>query len=365
MSRHPVKLSEILSLAEHSGKIIKQVHYSGNYQATAKENIGFDDLFTIADTTVQKTIESNLKYFYPYAKIIGEEDEVNLDKLKPTLMPDQINKALIPERLVVDSFRQRLEQLKSYSDTEHGNGYCHLEEEEALNINQEDLTFWIDPLDGTRAFKNGKTDSVTSIIGVSVKGKPKIGILHQPFYKTIHGIKESKTYLGSIETGVFYSDIKDYMDQRQLYEMKRSFHYLQPFQPHVFGKHKDYEVKVLCSVNRFEHTQNVLDHMKPLVSMRLGGAGQKAIVMLDEYADFFVHVVQGIKFWDMCASEALIRGRFGIITNKDRQPIVYEENLQDYTILNGIMMARSEAVYDLCMNRIEGVLKNMKITRGR
>lgn len=36
-----------------------------------------------------------------------------------------------------------------------------------------------------------------------------------------------------------------------------------------------------------------------------------------------------------------MRGRFGIVTNKDKAPIIYEHNLKDYTILNGIIMARS------------------------
>lgn len=63
--------------------------------------------------------------------------------------------------------------------------------------------------------------------------------------------------------------------------------------------------------------------------------------MLDEYVDYFIHMVQGIKFWDMCAAEALMRGRFGIVTNKDKSPIIYEHKLEDYTIMNGIIMARS------------------------
>lgn len=61
----------------------------------------------------------------------------------------------------------------------------------------------------------------------------------------------------------------------------------------------------------------VWEHLKPSVNIRIGGAGNKAIYMLDDNADFFVHVVRGIKFWDMCAAEALIRGRFGIMTDKD------------------------------------------------
>lgn len=58
-------------------------------------------------------------------------------------------------------------------------------EDEALNFYQEEATVWIDPLDGTRGFVTGNVESVTSIIGVSIKGRAKIGIIHKPFYGKI------------------------------------------------------------------------------------------------------------------------------------------------------------------------------------
>lgn len=52
--------------------------------------------------------------------------------------------------------------------------------------------------------------------------------------------------------------------------------------------------------------QDFLDMLKPSIDIRLGGAGNKAISMLDNETDSMVHFVPGIKFWDMCAGEALI-----------------------------------------------------------
>lgn len=124
-----------------------------------------------------------------------------------------------------------------------------------------------------------------------MKNRPKIGIIHHPFYKTFHGIKEAKTYLGSVETGLYYSDIREYMDDFQLYDIERSLHYLQPFQPKVQGDLSNYEIKVICTLNRFGQMQTILDHLKPSVNMRIGGAGNKIINLLDEYADLMCHVV--------------------------------------------------------------------------
>lgn len=57
--------------------------------------------------------------------------------------------------------------------------------------------------------------------------------------------------------------------------------------------------------------------------------------------------------------------RFGIVTDKDQNPILYEENLEDYTVTNGMLMARSEAMYKLGYSRLKDCLENMKITRGK
>jgi fructose-1,6-bisphosphatase/inositol monophosphatase family enzyme len=59
--------------------------------------VGFEDLFTIADVSIQKTIEYNLKQLFPYAKVIGEEDMENLEGIEPSLQPDEIIKDLVHE----------------------------------------------------------------------------------------------------------------------------------------------------------------------------------------------------------------------------------------------------------------------------
>lgn len=59
---------------------------------------------------------------------------------------------------LASNFRKRKELLKNFQGHPHTNVEVSLHEEEALQFYQEDLTFWIDPLDGTRAFKNGQLD---------------------------------------------------------------------------------------------------------------------------------------------------------------------------------------------------------------
>ena len=46
-----------------------------------------------------------------------------------------------------------------------------------------DVCVWVDPLDGTREYVEGPEhwSGVTVLIGVSVKGVPVAGVIHQPF----------------------------------------------------------------------------------------------------------------------------------------------------------------------------------------
>ena len=220
-----------------------------------------------------------------------------------------------------------LKRLKN--ETEFYPNLC-LDEEESLNFFEEDATIWIDPLDGTQAFVNGNVNFVTSIIGVSFNGVPRFGIIHKPFYGKWNlqmdkvakstQVKDfiSRTYFGSVECGVFKCDLKDYLqvDPEIMNQYERPAIYMQPFPNNVMNDEKSYELKVTCTMNRFSQMQECLDQLKPSVNIRVGGAGNKAVHMLDGNADALVHVVKGIKYWDMCASEALMKARFGIVTNK-------------------------------------------------
>ena len=54
--------------------------------------------------------------------------------------------------------------------------------DEYLNIKDEDVVVWVDPLDGTSEFTQGLLDHVTILIGLSVKGKAIGGVIHQPYF---------------------------------------------------------------------------------------------------------------------------------------------------------------------------------------
>jgi 3'-phosphoadenosine 5'-phosphosulfate (PAPS) 3'-phosphatase len=85
---------------------------------------------------------------------------------------------------------------------------------------------------------------------------------------------------------------------------------------------------------------------------RVAGAGNKMVYMLDQKADLYVNLVPGMKFWDMCAAEALIQSMMGIVTGADRKPLIYDNKADDFTIKQGIIVAKNKKVFDTMNTRL-------------
>ena len=68
----------------------------------------------------------------------------------------------------------------------------------------EDMTVWIDPLDGTKEFTEGFLDHVTVLVGIAI-GKDAIGgVIHQPFWNYQNQDKNKvlgRTFYGVVGAG--------------------------------------------------------------------------------------------------------------------------------------------------------------------
>lgn len=71
-------------------------------------------------------------------------------------------------------------------------------------LQTKDVAVWIDPIDGSKAFAEGNLEQVTNMIGITVGGRPRVGIIHKPF--TSERLNQSRTYVGSTESGLFFFD---------------------------------------------------------------------------------------------------------------------------------------------------------------
>ena len=73
-------------------------------------------------------------------------------------------------------------------------------------LKEEDMTIWIDPLDGSKGFTEGHIHHLTCIIGISFNNRPRLGIVHKPF--SDHPYPGcGRTYIGIPESGLFSVDL--------------------------------------------------------------------------------------------------------------------------------------------------------------
>jgi len=178
-------------------------------------------------------------------------------------------------------------------------------------LQAKDVAIWIDPIDGTKAFTEGNLDHVTSMVGITVNGRPRVGIIHKPFANESN---MSRTYIGSTESGLFYFDHSknDRTTSSPTYvppfanigevTVGRSGH----FQPHMcFGTDAEQETMM----------QRVFQDIMPVKVNRVKGPGNKFLHLTNENSDFFMNLVPGYSMWDIAASEAIFASRFGILTD--------------------------------------------------
>ena len=83
----------------------------------------------------------------------------------------------------------------------------------------------------------------------------------------------------------------------------------------------------------------IISSLRPSTIERVAGSGNKFIHLAEEKSDYYLNFVPGFKYWDMCASEALITSRFGIVTDAKQRPLEYLRDTNSFTIKSGIIAA--------------------------
>ena len=133
---------------------------------------------TIADLRVQRNIEYNLKKIFPGLEVQGEEDPSTYAMYEPTINPDEVPRDLISQEFLNKSQEKRKDYIEILRTTypEVSPAGTHFEK-----FNIKDAVVWIDPLDGTSDFVKGNLPAVTVLIGLSINGSSRIGIVHSPF----------------------------------------------------------------------------------------------------------------------------------------------------------------------------------------
>ena len=170
---------------------------------------------------------------------------------------------------------------------------------------------WIDPLDGTSDFVKGNLPAVTVLIGLSIKGYSRIGIVHTPFSEEDPSL--GRTVFATVEHGAF----KVFFDEKKTREesLKRTPEYMEPFD--VRGEPpEDYQFTVAASISHFsKELKQIIETVQPVEIKRIGGAGNKCCSVAMGTVNAYMHPVYGLSNWDLCAPETIVKAMGGYATN--------------------------------------------------
>ena len=249
----PSLLSASIDLARQAGVVIKDVFTSGHLGTTDKaaptsssssisSTTEATDPQTLADLAAQRLILSSLSHAFPGLRIVGEEGDL-------LTSPSDVRPA-------------------SFSLLSHVTFPPSL-----LSLPTSDVTVFVDPLDGTKEFTLGYVDSVTVLIGVTVKGRAVAGVIGQPFTgDVVWGCEGAGVH------GVGQHAVRNFHDERfDAGEAAAPLRAGAPASRRVATTRSHYSPLL----------KRLLADLHPTSVIRSGGAGSKTLLLLSGAADCY------------------------------------------------------------------------------
>ncbi|XP_068564459.1 3'(2'),5'-bisphosphate nucleotidase 1 [Cebidichthys violaceus] len=294
MSGSPAVLMRLVAsahtVAEKAGAIVRKVLHSGELGIV--EKTGANDLQTLADRLAQQSICASLSRRFPKITIIGEE-ELPAEEIK--------------EDLIESGFSEEILQKK-----------CP---EEYSDLKEEELVVWVDPLDGTKEYTEGLLDNVTVLIGIAYGGRAIAGVINQPFYNYELGAGAvlGRTMWGMPGLGSFGFQLREVPGDRRIVTTTRS-----------------HSNKLVT---------DCVDAMEPHEVVRVGGAGNKIIQLVEGKASAYVFASPGCKKWDTCAPEAILHAVGGKLTDMHGNAYCYDANVKHMNSAGVLATLRNHEYY--------------------
>ncbi|XP_051501334.1 3'(2'),5'-bisphosphate nucleotidase 1-like [Myxocyprinus asiaticus] len=293
MSSSPVLMRLVASayaVGEKAGAIIRKVLHSGELGIV--EKTGANDLQTLADRLVQKSICTSLSRSFPKVTIIGEED-LPVEAVEEDLIESGQNSVILQKSCPVQ--------------------YASLKEEE--------LVVWVDPLDGTKEYTEGLLDHVTVLIGIAYGGTAIAGVINQPFhnYQVGAGATLGRTLWGVLGLGAFGFQLHQVPDGKRIVTTTRS-----------------HSNKLVT---------DTIQAMEPHDVIRVGGAGNKIIQLVEGKASAYVFASPGCKKWDTCAPEAILHAVGGKLTDMHGNAYRYDADVKHMNSAGVLATLRDHQYY--------------------
>jgi fructose-1,6-bisphosphatase/inositol monophosphatase family enzyme len=255
-----------------AAKIIRDVRERGNLGVIEKGD-GTDvmpDPQTDADRRAEALIVGALREFFPTVRIVGEEGALS------EASPDW--------EKVKDAFG--------------------IVEDLAFDANQflyaKDVVIWVDPLDGTNDFVNNRLECVTSLVGISSRGVAVGGLIYRSF--------SDEALFGGQGLGLW------------------RFAGGEIARVEVVSRVEGQVGRLVTSKTRASsRTDELIRKLGSFEVIKTGGAGWKFWKLLDGTADIYFYPNGGMKLWDICAGDALLRAVGGCLSAPDGEAFVYDD----------------------------------------
>ncbi|KAF1376796.1 hypothetical protein PFLUV_G00215160 [Perca fluviatilis] len=306
------------TVAEKAGAIVRKVLHSGELGIV--EKTGANDLQTLADRLAQQSICASLSRIFPKITIIGEE-ELPAEEIKEDLIEGGHSEEILQKTCPAE--------------------YSGLKEEE--------LVVWVDPLDGTKEYteasrchhhqteaqipnKGSDTsrphstalwllDNVTVLIGIAYEGRAIAGVINQPFYNYQLGAGASlgRTMWGMLGLGAFGFQLQEVPGDRRIVTTTRS-----------------HSNKLVT---------DCVNAMEPHEVIKVGGAGNKIIQLVEGKASAYVFASPGCKKWDTCAPEAILHAVGGKLTDMHGNAYCYNANVKHMNSAGVLATLRNHEYY--------------------
>merc|ERR1712212_206687 len=275
-------LQEILAssvvLANESATLVRGIFKNGDLGVIDKG--GLKNYQTEADRAVQRLIISTLSAKFPGVNIIGEEDgDDGSDGAKKDKVIEEQDAEVLSKTLPA----------------------------ELQGVKPEQITIWIDPLDGTMEFIDRLLHHVTILIGVAVDDKAIAGVINQPFFGFDDESKKPEEWGRSIWGVVGLGSFGPF-EQKKLAA----------------------DEKIICTTR--SHSSKAvnacIEAMQPDNVLRQGGAGNKVLRVIEGDAHAYVFASPGTKKWDTCAPEAILVAMGEVLTDMQGNELKYGKDVK-------------------------------------
>ncbi|ELT98080.1 hypothetical protein CAPTEDRAFT_156570 [Capitella teleta] len=277
MSSAPLLLRLVansVSISHRVGNIVRDIMKKGELGIIDKG--GKNDFQTEADRSGQRCILASLHRMFPKVCLFGEEEEDGNDQVPADWIVGEMSEDVLRHKLPA----------------------------QYANVKDEDITVWVDPLDGTAEYTQGLLDHVTVLIGIAVKGEAVAGVVYQPYFNYQAGADAAlgRCIWGIIGLGSFGFEPKSPPEGKNIITTTRSH-----------GTRAVVEAVEKC---------------EPTDVLRVGGAGHKVLLVLEGKAHAYVFASPGCKKWDTCAPEAVLHAAGGKLTDIHGNKFQYGPTVQ-------------------------------------